>query len=541
MSTNYPTSIDVFVNPLPTDPPNNPSHAGQHTNINDAMEAVQTYLGVSTSTDPATITGRVAALEAGALPVAWGDITGLLSNQADLQAALDGKISVGASIPWSTVTGQPTTLAGYGITDAYTKAESDARYPSNAGAGATGTWGISITGVSAGAPWAGITGRPTTLAGYGITDAVTLATAQTVTGQKTFSQPILFADGVLTGSIGLDGTVSPLSLTGSALVVESIDGIEVNGPYIILDTTNLQITMPGATIGSRLAVAGISGGVVSLGYSAPPPTAFNVQDTHDANVVIKASGAAPPTAWVSLGLQVTLPADAPAGSATLSFEMVLQNTNSANGVIEYGMSVNGGAVLTRDIRLAVAGSFNQSVALSIPLVSAYSAGDVIVLQARVVSNSNNNFNCTMLASPTDLAVLRFSAVGEIGSVSAQWGQITGTLSDQNDLQTALNGKADINGTNAGGTWPINIIGEAGSVDNTNGGGQLFQWTGTLAQYNAIATKDPNTLYNITDAETEANSVTDQGAGATLKFWYGTEAEYTAITTKDPATVYLRSA
>lgn len=39
-----------------------------------------------------------------------------------------------------------TTLAGYGITDAYTKTESDNKYPSKTGSGASGTWGINISG-----------------------------------------------------------------------------------------------------------------------------------------------------------------------------------------------------------------------------------------------------------------------------------------------------------------------------------------------------------------------------------------------------------
>lgn len=41
---------------------------------------------------------------------------------------------------------KPTTLAGYGITDAYTKTESDSKYPTKTGSGASGTWGINITG-----------------------------------------------------------------------------------------------------------------------------------------------------------------------------------------------------------------------------------------------------------------------------------------------------------------------------------------------------------------------------------------------------------
>ena len=39
-----------------------------------------------------------------------------------------------------------TTLAGYGITDAYTKTESNGKYPTKTGSGASGTWSISITG-----------------------------------------------------------------------------------------------------------------------------------------------------------------------------------------------------------------------------------------------------------------------------------------------------------------------------------------------------------------------------------------------------------
>lgn len=48
---------------------------------------------------------------------------------------------------WSDITsGKPTTLFGYGITDAYTKTESDSKYPTKTGSGASGTWGINVTG-----------------------------------------------------------------------------------------------------------------------------------------------------------------------------------------------------------------------------------------------------------------------------------------------------------------------------------------------------------------------------------------------------------
>jgi hypothetical protein len=63
---------------------------------------------------------------------------------------------------WSGITGKPTTIAGYGLTDAAPKT----------GVGASGTWPISISGT---APYAivsdftNLLNIPTTLAGYGIT------------------------------------------------------------------------------------------------------------------------------------------------------------------------------------------------------------------------------------------------------------------------------------------------------------------------------------------------------------------------------------
>jgi len=46
--------------------------------------------------------------------------THVISDVTGLQTSLDGKISVGANIPYSTITGKPTTLSGYGITDGVT-------------------------------------------------------------------------------------------------------------------------------------------------------------------------------------------------------------------------------------------------------------------------------------------------------------------------------------------------------------------------------------------------------------------------------------
>jgi hypothetical protein len=56
MTTNYPSSIDSFTDPTPTDALNSPSHSGQHSNINDAMLAVQDFLGTSGAPKVAPLT-----------------------------------------------------------------------------------------------------------------------------------------------------------------------------------------------------------------------------------------------------------------------------------------------------------------------------------------------------------------------------------------------------------------------------------------------------------------------------------------------------
>lgn len=44
MATNFPTSVDAFTNPTANDSLNTPSHATQHADINDAVEAIEGYI-----------------------------------------------------------------------------------------------------------------------------------------------------------------------------------------------------------------------------------------------------------------------------------------------------------------------------------------------------------------------------------------------------------------------------------------------------------------------------------------------------------------
>jgi len=66
MTTNYPTSLDSFTNPASTDllSAAGVSHADQHANANDAIEALQAKVGVTSSAVTSSHDYRIAQLEA---------------------------------------------------------------------------------------------------------------------------------------------------------------------------------------------------------------------------------------------------------------------------------------------------------------------------------------------------------------------------------------------------------------------------------------------------------------------------------------------
>jgi len=95
----------------------------------------------------------------------------------------------GGSTAWGDITGTPTTIAGYGITDAFNGA-----YGSLTGKPTT-IAGYGITDAFNGA-FSSLTGKPTTIAGYGITDGGGVGASQswqtnTKDGQNTEGEPIM--------------------------------------------------------------------------------------------------------------------------------------------------------------------------------------------------------------------------------------------------------------------------------------------------------------------------------------------------------------
>lgn len=63
MATSYPNNIDEFINPNGSDQLSAPSHSEQHSNANDAIEALQIKVGVDGSQDTNSLTYKVSEIE----------------------------------------------------------------------------------------------------------------------------------------------------------------------------------------------------------------------------------------------------------------------------------------------------------------------------------------------------------------------------------------------------------------------------------------------------------------------------------------------
>lgn len=83
MAISFPVTLDNFTNPLGTDNLGSSAvpHATQHSNLNDAVEALEAKVGVDNSTEPTSLDARLSVIEdLGLGQTGWKDLRSLVSG-----------------------------------------------------------------------------------------------------------------------------------------------------------------------------------------------------------------------------------------------------------------------------------------------------------------------------------------------------------------------------------------------------------------------------------------------------------------------------
>jgi hypothetical protein len=139
LATNFPTSVDVLTNPTANDSLNSPSHATQHANANDAIEAIENaiidpvnYPNQLVNKTTATVRPLPFAMQAGAAAitgsgtVTWADATRFTQTPRLLVTVANGN-NTRTKVVASSITTTSFTLAVYssGTTLATTAASID--------------------------------------------------------------------------------------------------------------------------------------------------------------------------------------------------------------------------------------------------------------------------------------------------------------------------------------------------------------------------------------------------------------------------------
>jgi hypothetical protein len=91
LATNFPTSLDTLTNPDGTSSLSNPSHATQHSNANDAIEALQAKVGVNGSANTSSLDYRLSQVESGGQV---GTELGLAGNNDVTISGIENKTAV---------------------------------------------------------------------------------------------------------------------------------------------------------------------------------------------------------------------------------------------------------------------------------------------------------------------------------------------------------------------------------------------------------------------------------------------------------------
>jgi hypothetical protein len=166
---------------------------------------------------------------------------------------------------------------------------------------------VSATGV----PWVEVTGTPTTLAGYGITNALTAAAAAST--YAPINNPSLTGTTTIEDSAGADYTAGYLDVPQNLKTANYQLVLADRGKSIVMNGSSLTLTIPANTvaafpIGTAIVVINVNASSLSVAITTDTMTLVNSTTTgtrtlaRNAMATLIKVGA---TSWIIAGLGVT--------------------------------------------------------------------------------------------------------------------------------------------------------------------------------------------------------------------------------------------
>jgi hypothetical protein len=209
-------------------------------NVSISVGNVISSTDTNTDTNTEYTAGTGLTLSGTTFSLTGSHFDGAYSSLTGAPALFDGA--------YSSLTSTPTTLAGYGITDSYTNSHVDAHL--NNGGSVSNGYILSWNGsdynwiANSGTPaWANITNKPTSIAGYGITDTFFSGAFSALTSKPTTLAGYGITDATDTNTTYTAGTGLTLTGTEFTLTAAHFDGAyaSLSGKPTIPTNTN-QLT-----------------------------------------------------------------------------------------------------------------------------------------------------------------------------------------------------------------------------------------------------------------------------------------------------------
>lgn len=397
-----------------------------------------------------------AALSGGS--VAWGAVTGTLSNQTDLVSALAAKQA--ALTLTTTGTSGVSTLVGSTLNvPAY--AASAQVYPAAGISVSTGTaWATSIT-----APASAI---------VGISDTQTLTNKSISASQIT----------------GLAASATTDTTNASNITSGTIPALRLP----VTTVTASSYTLASITVDAAGRITAASNGSAGAGTVTTVSSA-------DANATVATGTSTPVITIVSapkLATARTINGVSFDGTANITVAVAasaLTASTLASGVVVPVAQVTGLATV------ATSGLYSSLTGTPTPV--AFRVGGVATGSQSVV-NLAAGTNVTITDGGTGTLTIAAS-----GSGGGTWGSITGTLSSQTDLNSALTGKqGTLTLTTTGSSGAATLVGSTLNVPTYAGGGMVYPAAGvpvsTGTAWAASLTTPASALVGISDTQTLTN-------------------------------------